>query len=202
MKRQIGFAEAEIAGKKHAMRCQRCVAEREKVLPWSRLLSAIEPSYPKGKRGSPPIGLERTLRIYFRQQWDGLSDEGLEDALYDSIALRTFVGIDLAVENLPDAHTFLKSRRLLVEHALMRKLFDENRVAELTNLPRALAVKLHTRAIDHPVQRLVGTAPYFQCAVARHGVVRYWRIGEDHVRQIWREIQSGRGGSADLFRMR
>jgi len=73
------------------------------------------------------------LRIYFLQQWYGLSDEGLEDALspkgtssgaYDSIAMRAFAGIDLAVENVPDATTLLKFRRLLIEHELTRKLFD------------------------------------------------------------------------------
>jgi transposase, IS5 family len=46
-------------------------------------------------------------------------------ALYDSIALRAFAGIDLAVENVPDATTLLKFRRLLIEHELTRKLFDE-----------------------------------------------------------------------------
>ncbi|MGJ2897740.1 IS5-like element ISBmu2 family transposase, partial [Salmonella enterica subsp. enterica serovar Paratyphi A] len=71
------------------------------------------------------IGLERMLRIYFLQQWYGLSDEGLEDALYDSITLRAFAGIDLAIENVPDATTLLKFRRLLIEHELTRKLFDE-----------------------------------------------------------------------------
>ena len=65
------------------------------------------------------------LRIYFLQQWYGLSDEALEDALYDSIAMRTFAGIDLAVESVPDATTLLKFRRLLVEHGLTRALFDE-----------------------------------------------------------------------------
>lgn len=125
MKRQIGFAEAEIAGKKRVTRRQRFLAEMEKIVPWQRLLSAIEPHYPKGTRGRPPIGLERMLRIYFLQQWYGLSDEGLEDALYDSIALRAFAGIDLAVENVPDATTLLKFRRLLIEHELTRKLFDE-----------------------------------------------------------------------------
>jgi IS5 family transposase len=65
------------------------------------------------------------LRIYFLQQWYGLSDEGLEGTLYDSIAMRAFAGIDLAVEDVPDATTLLKFRRLLVEHDLTRKLFDE-----------------------------------------------------------------------------
>jgi transposase, IS5 family len=125
MKRQIGFAEAESLGKKRVTKRQRFLTEMEKVVPWQRLLSAIGPHYPKGERGRPPIGLERMLRIYFLQQWYGLSDEGLEDALYDSIAMRAFAGIDLARENVPDATTLLKFRRLLVEHELTRKLFDE-----------------------------------------------------------------------------
>ncbi|CAE6875543.1 hypothetical protein R69746_08752 [Paraburkholderia aspalathi] len=125
MKRQIGFAETEIAGKKRVTRRQRFLAEMEKIVPWERLLSAIEPHYPKGTRGCPLIGLERMLRIYFLQQWYGLSDEELEDALYDSIALRAFAGIDLAVGNVPDATTLLKFRRVLIEHELTRKLFDE-----------------------------------------------------------------------------
>lgn len=125
MKRQIGFAEAESLGKKRVTRRQRFLAEMEEVVPWQRLLSAIGPYYPKGERGRPPVGLERMLRIYFLQQWYGLSDEGLEDALYDSIAMRAFAGIDLARENVPDATTLLKFRRLLVERELTRKLFDE-----------------------------------------------------------------------------
>ncbi|SPS02197.1 hypothetical protein CBM2634_P180001 [Cupriavidus taiwanensis] len=99
-------------------RRQRFLTEMESVVPWARLIAAVEPYYPKGKRGRPPIGLERMLRIYFLQQWYGLSDEALEDALYDSMAMRAFAGIDLAVEAVPDATTLLKFRRLLVEHEL------------------------------------------------------------------------------------
>jgi IS5 family transposase len=54
----------------------------------ARLVVRLQPLYPKGERGRPPIGLERMLRIYFVQQWYGLADEALEDALYDSQALR------------------------------------------------------------------------------------------------------------------
>ena len=97
----------------------------EKVVPWLRLVSVIKPYYPKGERGCRPIGLERMRRNYFLQQWYGLSDEALENALYDSITMRAFAGIDLAVENAPDATTLLKFRRLLIAHGLTRKLFDE-----------------------------------------------------------------------------
>ena len=108
MPRQGSFAEAEYAGKKRQTR-------RDKACPgggrgfwprWSRscprpspgqalarLVERLRPLYPKGERDRPPIGLERMLRVYFVQQWYGLSDEGLEDALYDSQALRGFAGI-------------------------------------------------------------------------------------------------------------
>jgi IS5 family transposase len=65
------------------------------------------------------------LRIYFLQQWYALADEALEDALYDSQALRTFAGIDLSVEAVPDATTLLKFRHLLEAHALTQRIFAE-----------------------------------------------------------------------------
>ncbi|KVD66299.1 hypothetical protein WI87_30685 [Burkholderia ubonensis] len=86
----------------------------ESVVPWPRLPVAIEPYCPKEKGGKPPVGREQMLRIYFLQQWYVLSDRGLEDALYGSMAMRTFAGINLAVQNVPDATTLLKFRRLLV----------------------------------------------------------------------------------------
>src|ERR1700756_656854 len=125
MQRQIGFAEAESAGRRRMPGRHRFLAEMERVVPGSRLLSVIEPYYPKVERGRPPIGLERMLRNYFLQPCYGLSDEGLEDALLIMIAMRCLAGIDLAVENAPDATTLLKFRRLLVERDLTRKLFDE-----------------------------------------------------------------------------
>ena len=81
----------------------------------------LRPFYPKGERGRPPIGLERMLRVYFLQQWYALADEALEDALYDSQALRGFAGIDLAGEGVPDATTLLNFRHLLETHDLRRR---------------------------------------------------------------------------------
>jgi IS5 family transposase len=65
------------------------------------------------------------LRIYFLQQWYALADEALEDAIYDSQAMRTFAGIDLGVESVPDATTLLKFRHLLERHDLTRRIFEE-----------------------------------------------------------------------------
>jgi Transposase domain (DUF772) len=63
----------------------------EAAVPWARLVERLAPLYPKGERGRPPIGLERMLRVYFVRQWYGLSDEGLEGALYDSQALARII---------------------------------------------------------------------------------------------------------------
>jgi IS5 family transposase len=125
MKQQMSFAQSEYAGKKKVTRRERFLAEMERVVPWARLCAVIAPHYPQGRRGRPPIGIERMLRIYFLQQWYALADEALEDALYDSQAMRTFAGIDLSVEAVPDATTLLKFRHLLEAHDLTQAIFSE-----------------------------------------------------------------------------
>ena len=85
----------------------------EQVVPWARLVERLRPLYPKGERGRPPIGLERMLRIHFLQQWYGLADGAMEDALYDSQALRGFAGIDLTVAAVPEETTILNFRHWL-----------------------------------------------------------------------------------------
>src|SRR5471030_1969574 len=125
MEKQTSFAQCEYAGKKKVTRRERFLGEMEKVVPWARLCAVIEPHYPQGRRGRPPIGIERMLRIYFLQQWYALADEALEDAIYDSQAMRTFAGIDLSVEGVPDATTLLQFRHLLEKHELTKRLFAE-----------------------------------------------------------------------------
>ncbi len=92
------------------------------VVPWSELVALIEPPYPKAGNGRPPVGLERMLRIYFLQQWFNLSDPAVEDALYDSFTMRSFVGIDLGREPAPDETTVCKFRHLLERHGLGRRM--------------------------------------------------------------------------------
>src|SRR5690606_14192316 len=125
MKTQMSFSRFEQAGKRKTTRRERFLAEMEKVVPWARLCAVIAPHYPKGERGRPPIGLERMLRLYFLQQWYALADEALEDALYDSAALRAFAGIDLSSESVPDDTTLLKFRHLLERHQLTAAIFEE-----------------------------------------------------------------------------
>lgn len=95
----------------------------ETIVPWAALCQVIEPHYPKAGNGRPPVGLERMLRMYFVQHWFNLADEACEEALLDSTALRSFVGIDLGRERVPDGTTLLKFRRLLEKHQLGEQLF-------------------------------------------------------------------------------
>ena len=96
------------------------LADMDRIIPWPELAAAIEPVYPKISEagGRPPIPLERMLRIYFLQLWFNLSDPAVEEALYDSVAMRSFVDIDLGVEGAPDETTVCKFRHLLERNKL------------------------------------------------------------------------------------
>jgi len=98
--------------------------EMEQVVPWAKLCALIEPHYPKVGNGRPPVGVERMLRIYFLQQWFNLSDPAVEEALYDSMVMRQFVGIDLGREPVPDETTVCKFRHLLEEHGLGGEMLE------------------------------------------------------------------------------
>jgi IS5 family transposase len=126
MMKQTSFADVEFASKKKLTRRERFLSEIDAATPWPVLVAALLPHYPKADgRGRPPIGLERMLRMYIAQQCLGLSDEGIEDAIYDIGSVRNFVGVDLIHESAPDATTLLKFRRLLEENDLTRRVFDE-----------------------------------------------------------------------------
>lgn len=100
------------------------LADMASIVPWKELEGVVEPVYPKGSEqgGRPPIGLQKMLRMYFLQLWFNLSDPAVEEALYDSTSMRSFVGIDLGVEAVPDETTICKFRHLLEKHGLGKKL--------------------------------------------------------------------------------
>ena len=122
--RQKTFAEGTFEQYRKPTRRERFLAEMDKIIPWRELCDVIEPFYPKAEgAGRPPIGIERMLRIHFLQHWFNLSDPAVEEALYDSRAMRTFVGIDLGREAAPDETTVCKFRHLLEAHNLGKQLF-------------------------------------------------------------------------------
>jgi IS5 family transposase len=106
-------------------RREQFLAEMERIVPWAQLCARIAPHYPKAGDGRPPKNLEMMLRIYCLQLWFNLSDPAVEDALYDSLSMRRFAGIDLGVEPVPDETTVCRFRHLLERHGLGRKLFEQ-----------------------------------------------------------------------------
>ena len=128
------------------------------VVPWSDLCALIEPFYPKPGNGRRPIGLERMLRIYFLQQWFNLSDPGAEEALYDSITMRRFAGIDLGREPVPDETTICNFRHMLERHDLGRRLFEAVHEHLDERASRYLPARLSMRRLSaHRVRRRTRT---------------------------------------------
>ena len=99
----------------------------DQVIPWEELTETIKKYYPKAGNGRQPMPLERMLRIYFMQQWYGLSDPAMEDALYDIESMRRFADIDLEVDVVPDETTILHFRHLLERHKLTKQIFEKTK---------------------------------------------------------------------------
>ena len=122
--RQQSFAAEDFEIYRKKTRKEKFLEEMESILPWKELSEVIEPYYPAPKKaGRRPFGIERMLRIHFLQHWFELSDPAAEEALYDSRAMRQFVGIDLGKEPVPDETTILKFRHLMESHNLGDQLF-------------------------------------------------------------------------------
>ena len=94
------------------------------MVPWEELSGVIEPYYLVARTGRKAKELGLMLRIYCLQQWFGMSDPGMEEAIYDRGSFQRFLGMDLLSDSVPDETTILNFRHLLEEHGLTEKLFE------------------------------------------------------------------------------
>ena len=92
--------------------------QMEKVVPWAVLVQIVAPHCPKSMTGRPPFPIETMLRVHYTQQWFGLSDPAMEEALHDMPLLREFAKLDGVLDRLPDETTILRFRHLLEKHDL------------------------------------------------------------------------------------
>jgi IS5 family transposase len=92
--------------------------EMDRVVPWAALVQIVEPHSPRAKTGRPPFAIETMLRIHYLQQWFGLSDPAMEEALHDVPLYREFAKIGAGLVRLPDETTILRFRHLLERHDL------------------------------------------------------------------------------------
>ena len=125
MERQTTFADIQSAGRRRATKRDLFLREMDEAIPWAALVEIVKPHYYPGKRGRRPVGIERMLRMYFLQLWFNLSDEGVEDAVYDSRAFSEFMGVTFgAGDQVPDATTLLKFRRIIESKGLAAEILS------------------------------------------------------------------------------
>ena len=121
---QISFTDVEYANRRRVSRREQFLETMDATIPWSRWVGLIEQFYYYGRLGRKPKLLETMLRMYLLQMWFSLSDEGVEDAIYDCYAMRRFLELDFTVEQVPDATTLLHFRHLLEKHELGKKVLE------------------------------------------------------------------------------
>lgn len=95
--------------------------EMELVVPWTELVALIASHAPKKSTGRPPFAAETMLRIHFLQQWFGLSDLAMEEALFEVPLYRDFAGLG-STERIPDRVSILRFRHLLEAHELAQQI--------------------------------------------------------------------------------
>ena len=83
---QQSFSDMGYSLRKRTTKREEFLDIMDEIIPWDEWVNLIKPHYPNGKRGRPPKGIEKMLRMYLLQSWFALSDEGVEDAIYDSNA--------------------------------------------------------------------------------------------------------------------
>jgi len=131
---QSSFTDIEYGNRRRASRREQFLEQMDAMVPWAVWVGLIQPYYYQdepGKRGRRAKPVATMLRMYLLQIWFNLSDEGVEDAIYDSYAMRRFMGLDFAVEQVPDATTLLHFRHLLEGHHLGEKLLEaQNEIFE------------------------------------------------------------------------
>lgn len=126
MERQQNLTDMEYSNRRRRTKRETFLEKMDAILPWREWVALVTPYYPEGKRGRKPVEIEQMLRMSMLQVWFSLSDEGVEDAIYDSYAMKSFMGIDFSAgEQTPDATTLCKFRKLLNEHGLQKKFFEQ-----------------------------------------------------------------------------
>jgi len=122
---QTSFTDMEYSNRKRRTKRDEFLEIMDHVIVWEEWTALVLPYYPSGKRGRPTRGAETMLRMYLLQNWFNLSDEGVEDAIYDSYAFRKFMKVDFSSNiQVPDATTLCKFRRLLDENGITKLFFD------------------------------------------------------------------------------
>ena len=122
---QPSFTDVEYGQRRRVTRREQFLTQMDQVVPWQEWVGLVRPHYYDKKRGRPAIPIETMLRMYLLQVWFNLSDEGIEDQVNDSYAMRQFMRLDFTVAQVPDATTLLHFRHLIQDHQLGAAMFAQ-----------------------------------------------------------------------------
>ena len=123
MEQQISFADLEYGRRKKRTKREQFLTYMDEITPWDELVERIRPYYYKSSRGRKPRGIETMFRMYLLQTWFRLSDNALEDAVYDNYAMRQFMHLDFMRQSVPDATTLRRFRKIVERSGVAQEYF-------------------------------------------------------------------------------
>ena len=118
---QLSFTEAEYSNRRRKTKREDFLDKMDVIAPWQGWVELVKPHYYSNTRGRKAKDIETMLRMYLMQIWFNLSDEGIEDAVYDSYAMKKFLKLDFSKESVSDATTLTKFRHITEKNLIGEK---------------------------------------------------------------------------------
>ena len=122
---QLSFTEAEYSNRRRKTKREDFLDKMDAIAPWQDWVELVKPHYYSNTRGRKAKDIETMLRMYLMQIWFNLSDEGIEDAVYDSYAMKKFLKLDFSKESVPDATTLTKFRHIIEKNLIGKKILAD-----------------------------------------------------------------------------
>lgn len=120
----MSFTDYEYSLRKRKTKREEFLECMDEIMPWDEIVAIIEPYYYNNKVGRKARDIETMFRMFLLQRWYSLSDEAVEDSIYDSYAMRKFMHLNFVEDSVPDATTLCKFRKIIVDNGIDKLVFD------------------------------------------------------------------------------
>ena len=121
--KQESFTDIEHSYRKKKTKREEFLEIMDEIIPWDEWVGVIKPCYPEGKRGRPPMGIEKMLRRYLLQIWFNLSDPATEDAKRQKLIEDGYrVSGPILREFFSQNRPFLRFRKSLVVLPVLKRM--------------------------------------------------------------------------------
>ena len=122
----MSFTDSEYGARRKKTKRDKFLKRMDDIIPWEELCEIVRENYYKGRRGRKPQNIERMIRMFLLRGWFGLSDSAIEDAAFDSYAMKEFLGISFSEgEQVPDAATLYRFRKILAKNGLDKMILEK-----------------------------------------------------------------------------